>query len=186
MNDPERMQEDEQLKALFDATAEEPSREVLDRLARHAALVPERAPRGVLGWLRQRWWSPLALGFAAVTVAAVAWIVMRTPGQPPGRSVAPVAQLTAPQPSSSAAQPDELLAFADETTVEELESTMVMLETTPLEDALDDGDDLDPLAALDVGRPLEGFGLFDVLIAPDDDAEFERWAGALQARAGGL
>jgi hypothetical protein len=177
-NDDERMdQDDPQLKALFDATAEEPSREVLDRLARHAATVPDRAPVGVLGWVRTRWWSPLVLAAATLTVVAGAWLVLRSPETPDG---APVAATT-PAPAEAPLPDDDAFAF-DDATQADMESAVVMLDATPLDEALAD-DDLDPLAALDVGQPVDGLGLFDVLIAPDGDDEFDRWAAALEAQA---
>lgn len=56
------------LQRLFDATADTAEQHRVDRLARHAAALPERR-LGWRGWLRWRW--PAVVGVAAVVLVAV-------------------------------------------------------------------------------------------------------------------
>lgn len=169
--------EEDRLKALFDRTALEPSREALDRLARHAAAVPEGARHGWLAVLGKRWWSPLALAFAAATVAATALVVWRAPG---GKLSAPVARMVLPSARAADGDPPEM---SDEPTLEELEEAVVLLDTQGDDDGSETLDE-DPLSVLDAAAETEGpLAVLDLLIEPDDDALFDRWADALESYA---
>ena len=152
-NEEREREQNERLQALFDATAVEPSREQLDRLARVAAQVPEAAGRG---WLASRLtgWRGALLGGLAVAAAAVVVVLwMRQPARQPGAPAAAVEsarpETSAAPPTSAEAPPDErpqAIATLDEGLIEVAEH---MLGEDPLS-SLDQGPDSSPLLALDL------------------------------------
>ena len=144
--------EEERLQRLFDATAEAPEGDRLDRLARFAAQVPSRRVPVWKRWLQRT--PALALAFAGVTVLAL-WM---------GRTRPLAVELGLPHPSANVVEPaaedDDPLAL------EVPEDDEFMID--------------DPLAALDENGGESPLALLDLLALPEDDAALDSWSEAMK------
>ena len=148
----DRLDDEERLQRLFDATAGAPEGDRLDRLARFAAQVPaQRAPLWKR-WLRRT--PALALAFAGVTVLAL-WM---------GRARPLAVELGLPHPSANVVEPapEEDDPFALQ--VDEDDEFMIE----------------DPLAALDDNGGESPLALLDLLALPEDDAALDSWSEAMK------
>lgn len=149
MNELEPQDDERRLQALFDQTAPAPEPDVLQRMARAAARIPESS----VPWYRKLWLTrPWAVGMLA-TAAALTLIVgislddeatRRDPG-------AVAASAPAEVPSASEDGLDELLAFE---VTDDLDGDVAALDADPLS-AWVDGDEVmlasdSPLEALDL------------------------------------
>ncbi len=149
MGDEQREQEEnERLQELFDATAVEPSREQLDRLARVAAQVPTTAGRSWLATHLAGWRGALLGGVAVAAAAAIVVLLMRQPAQQPVAVDSARPETTTAPLESRAPQPEQPQAIAalDEGLIEVAEQ---MLGEDPLS-SLDQGPEGSPLLALDL------------------------------------
>ena len=144
--------EEERLQRLFDATAEAPEGDRLDRLARFAAQVPSRRAPVWKRWLRRT--PALALAFAGVTVLAL-WM---------GRTRPLAVELGLPHPSANVVEP------AAE------EDDPLALEVPEDDEFVID----DPLAALDDNGGESPLALLDLLALPEDDAALDSWSEAMK------
>lgn len=157
MSEPFSNEDEQQLQALFDATAEEPTQNQLDHMARAAAQIPDARP--LPWWTRYKPFLPwLALGAAALA-AVVTFGGTDEPVLAPPGPVAVVSSPTSPLPVVPVI-PDE-------------DDTEILAVLDAADD--DDEDDFDdPLAALDmyptVTHPMD---LLDPLFPSDDEIRLE-------------
>jgi hypothetical protein len=156
------------LQALFDATALEPSRDELNRLARAAAQIPEHhsAPSPVMRWLRQ-----LVSALALATCAVGGWTLMDKLDPFGGGSVAPTIAMTSPAPPGPAS-PDPASPNRDPLLDAEDEALAIAALSSDEDfDEILGGSLDDPLASLDMAggamsHPLDGV---EALFADDDE-----------------
>jgi hypothetical protein len=152
------------LRALFDATAVEPDRETLDRLARGAARIPERR-----GWAATSLW---AFGLAAAASLAL-WLALERGFEQPS-----TAARVLPHPTVAWEQPLEVPPI-DEVALEDEDDDGLLLVVGD-DAALDEGLIVDsPLAALEASPFESPLALLDLLAVPEDPATRERWSSAL-------
>lgn len=153
MSEREPHEDERRLQALFDQTASEPEPEVLDRLARSAAQIPEvRRPWYEKLWRRQPW--AMGVVAAAAALALVVGMSLDDDAAPrdPVALVTPSAGTAAPVPSAVTDEGlDELLAFD---VTDSLDGEVATLDADPL-GAWDDGEDVllandNPIEALDL------------------------------------
>ncbi|MEZ4219450.1 MAG: hypothetical protein R3B13_00885 [Polyangiaceae bacterium] len=150
---PER---DDDLRALFDATADEASGAQLTRLRARAQDIPASA--------RKSFWSRFAVPvFALATGAAAIGLVWRSQSGVPAesaRSVAALAPSTAPTPVPTETRP--------------VEQSVASNDDTPVAD--DAFDDLDPMALGDSDELWAGIGV-DSDVDDDDEllAALDSW-----------
>ena len=176
MSDHDPTPEELELQALFDATAEEPSREALHRMARQAAQIPEQHPRvsPVTRWLRR-----LAPALALTAAATAGWFLLADPEPTPGPPAPKVAVTT--DGTATPLSPDPArVPLLDE---EQEEMALAVLDGEVDVDPDEElGDSLDnPLASLDMagaamGHPLDSL---DVLFPGEDDDDLELYGDAL-------
>jgi len=156
------------LRTLFEATSEAPSQQTLERLARHAAQVPDaRAPGLFVRW-RRAWGMGLA---AALAFGALVWVSSDDPQPSPQADTS--ANTTAP---ATAERPPSPVPDREEGEV------LAWLE---LLDAPDEGPeigdptapfDVDLLSALDVGRASgDPLTALDLLQGPPEGADLVAW-----------
>ena len=151
----DRLDDEERLKRLFDATAGEPDRDRLDRLARFAAQVPARRVPVWKRWLRRA--PALALAFAGVTVLAL-WM---------GRARPLAVELGFPHPSAN--------VQSSENGAGEEDDPFALVVTEDDEFMIDD-----PLAALDDNGGESPLALLDLLALPEDDEALDSWSEAMK------
>jgi hypothetical protein len=167
-----------QLRALFDATAEEPSPETLHRLARTAAQIPERhAVSPLRAWLRR-----LVPAIALAATATAAWLLLAPPDEGDGT---PVPRPTLAMSQSAPAPPVEPTPAVPLIDEEQQDLALAVLSAALEEDPDEDlGGELDdPLASLGMeavdAHPMDALA---ALFPPDDDEEsFELYGDALSA-----
>ena len=129
-NNRTESEEERELLALFDQTAEEPSQVALQRMARAAAQIPEaRQP-----WYRKLWGRHrVALGAAAVAAAAVVAVVATDSdkdGPVAGTTGTPSVETALTPTPVPDAELDEVLAF--ELTTAESDEELAALDVDPL------------------------------------------------------
>lgn len=145
---------DDALQALFQETAPDDDPLAVQRLARHAAQIPERQAS------RRPWWLVVPGIGALLAAAAAAWFVMQPPVAPQG----PLASSTSPAPTIAAVPSGELGWFDGATASLWSDG----------EDGEDDAVELpavvdDPLAVLDGSEGGDPLGPLELLLEPSDE-----------------